>query len=378
MKILYIRTNDTTFDSRATKEIETIRKSKENELTVLGWNRDGKNTKKVYKDETVSYDRYLVDIFAPWGRGGKANFFPLFLFMKTIKKWVKKNIDRFDIIHCVDLPTAYYIAPIAHKHNKKVVYDIFDYFPDLKRYPKIIRNFFVHCENKTIKKSDVLILCTKERAKQIGKAKYNKLEIIYNSPNFENYPLLSGPFSQISFCYVGNLSEERNISFVLKFFKKHPEYILHIGGIGNLEQKVKEYSGKYNNIIFYGPMKYDDVLKLESKCNILIAFYDPEIPNHRYVAPNKFYESLALGKQLIAFKNTGLDQAFNNNHFGVLIDKSIESFEDGVNFLISEQDKWIEYGRIQQQLFNEEYSWKIMEQKLLNIYKELKKGETND
>lgn len=380
MRVLYIRTNNIEFDSRSSKEIESILKLPDIELTVLGWNRNGNNSGEFSIDESINdYKKILVDIYGPWGRGPKANLVPLYRFMKAIKKWVKKHIDEYDIIHCVDLPTAYYVAPIAKKHNKKIIYDIFDYFPDLRRYPKLVRKFFIKCENKTIKKSSVLILCTEERKKQIGKARYKRIEIIHNSPrpfittNMTNYKKES-----IDFCYVGNLVEERCISFIIDFFKKHKEFNLHIGGVGSLEGFVEESAAENSNITYYGKMQYDKVLDLENKCDILFAFYDPSIPNHKYVAPNKFYETLALGKQLIAFKNTGLDDYFNKYPIGELIDYNSESLNMAVNNIISKKSQWSEYSKIEQSLFLEQFSWDIMEKKLINIYLDLYKEISND
>lgn len=370
MRVLYIRTNDIEFDSRASKEIKSILKLPNVELTVFGWKRDGNDSKKIYVDESTNeYKKIVVDIFAPWGRGPKSNLFPLFRFMRSLRKWAKSHLKEFDIVHCVDLPTAYYIAPIAKKHNVSLIYDVFDYFPDVRKYPKLVRKFFVRCENKTIKKSDVLILCTKDRIKQIGKAKYKRIEIIHNAPHqFDMNNLSTLKNDSIDFCYVGNLSEERCISFILDYFKKHSEYILHIGGIGNLDNKVKEYSERYKNIIYYGSMKYDDVLKLESKTNILLGLYDPRIPNHRFIAPNKFYETLALGKQMIAFKNTGLDSYFEQYPIGQLVDYNYESFDNGIKTLISNKIHWQDYGNIEKELFENTFSWNIMEQKLFKIY----------
>ena len=55
--------------------------------------------------------------------------------------------------------------------------------------------------------------------------------------------------------------------------------------------------------IGYGKLQYSQTLALESQCDIRVATYDPSIRNHKYSAPNKFYESLMLGKPIIMAKD---------------------------------------------------------------------------
>ena len=64
--------------------------------------------------------------------------------------------------------------------------------------------------------------------------------------------------------------------------KKCNDLELHIGGFGQLEGYFCELSKKYDNVFYYGQMKYKDVLSLEKDVNVLFATYNPKIPNHKY------------------------------------------------------------------------------------------------
>ena len=65
----------------------------------------------------------------------------------------------------------------------------------------------------------------------------------------------------------------------------------------------------------------------------MLAIYDPEIENHRFAAPNKFYESLMLGKPVMMVKNTGMSQVVVENDLGVLIEYTAEGFREGLDSL---------------------------------------------
>ena len=78
-------------------------------------------------------------------------------------------------------------------------------------------------------------------------------------------------------------------------------------------------------------MKYEQVLSLEADCDILFATYNPIIKNHKYSAPNKVYEAMALGKPIIVCKNTGIDELVIKNNTGYAIDYNAEEFVEILN-----------------------------------------------
>lgn len=377
MKVLYLRTNDYKFDSRVKKEIESICKLDDVELSCFGWYRDGEGTKTVSKTLLDVHGKqiplYLADVYGPWGRGGRKNFVPLFVFMRVLKKWFKKHAKEFDAVHCVDLGTAYYVIPVAKKLGIKIIYDIFDYFADVRKYPKPVSNFFKRKETKLINKADVTIICSDERINQISPAKPKQLEIIHNSPDIDAFAFKKNINNneQITFGYFGNLVNDRLIDLILKYFADNGSYKLLIGGIGALSELAKEYSEKHSNISFFGPLEYSRVLELENQCDVLFALYDPSVPNHRFVASNKFYETIALGKQIIMCKNTGMDSMVISNKAGVLVDPTIEGLQDGIGQLIVDKKNWNYKATFEKESFMENYSWKIMENKIHRIYKSI-------
>lgn len=383
-KVLYIRTNDCSFDPRAQKEIESILKIDNISVTFFGWNRE-KNSKIIESSSFniggTEINRELICIAAPWGSGTKKNLFATFCFLRNLKKWLCQHISEFDIIHACDLPVAYIALKSLNKQKNKLIYDIYDYFPDVKRWPHFIRKLLVSIENKVISRSDATIICNDERIRQIGKAQPKKLCIIHNAPsasflksnNINN--VLISKTKKKKFVYVGNLIEERLINLILECFSKRNDVELHIGGIGSLSNNVVEFSNKYDNIFYYGKMNYSDVISLESNCHVLIALYDPKIPNHRFISPNKFYESLSLGKQLIMCKNTGLDSYFAKYHIGTLIEPNVESLSCAIDILLSDSKNWEKYSKEENELFTNCFSWEIMESRIIYLYNFIKGNE---
>ena len=100
----------------------------------------------------------------------------------------------------------------------------------------------------------------------------------------------------------------------------------------------------------------------------MFATYDPDIKNHKYSAPNKVYEAMALGKPIIVCKDTGIDKLVIENNTGCAIEYNAESFIEGIKLLVLNEENLEKIKINAQRLYNEQYSWKSMELKLLEIY----------
>ena len=113
------------------------------------------------------------------------------------------------------------------------------------------------------------------------------------------------------------------------------------------------------------------MLALERQCDIMLALYDPAIPNHAYAAPNKFYEALALGKPIIMFANTGMDIVVRENQIGAVCDPTNDGIVCAIQSLISQKESWNSISKKMKKMFKNEYSWDIMEKRLIDLYTDL-------
>ena len=168
--------------------------------------------------------------------------------------------------------------------------------------------------------------------------------------------------------YVGNLVKDRCISELLDVAISLPDVEFHIGGIGDLKSEVQKAANSYSNVYYYGQLPYSDVLSLENECDIILALYDPRIPNHKYAAPNKFYEALGIGKPIIMFHNTGVDEVIDRYQIGKTVDGNKDCIRAGLLEIISRNDRWLSWKAISQEVFKNDYCWEIMENRLLELY----------
>lgn len=359
-------------DSRAQKEIDTLA-SLGCELSVFEWNKD-ENYQLKAKEAVIRGRQLTIDsvgIKVKKTKGIKENFTKLVRYELVLFDWIRKNRKQFGIIHCVNLDTALVSVIQAKLLGKSVVYDIFDDYADAHSCRGRLYSLIKKVDYRVIKRSDCTIICSEKRRAQILHPTDN-IVVIHNSPDID-LPVIAAPdrHEKTRVVYVGNLTTNRMIEDLLEIVSRHPEWELYCGGAGVLEDLVKQYAQKYENIFFHGKMKYEDVLDLEIRCDIIPAIYDPAQKNNQFAAPNKFYEAMYLGKPTIMVHNTGMDDVVEENRLGLTIDKNKEALESALQEIASDIERWRgERDRIHN-LYKSRYDWKVMAKRLADVYEKL-------
>lgn len=381
MRILMVRANQGYPDSRVEKEIYSL--SKENDVELLGWDRtcDQKNiSNRNVKINDKVFNYHLFCISAPQGGGFKKTLLPMLKFWNRVSAYLKKYQDKYDVIHFCDFDTAGMAFSFVNRKKTKIVYDIFDYYADSHNAPKAISSLIKKRENYIINHSNAVILCSEKRKEQITPASNKNTVIIHNAPSQDiklkkiHIQGNENSLPKAKLVYVGMLSNDRYLKDIGNVIIHHPEVEWHVGGFGVLSSYFEQLAQDYPNIFFYGKLAYSETLYLESKCDIMTAIYDPNVPNHKYAAPNKFYESLMLEKSVIMMKNTGMDQIVDKYSLGRVIDLNNGDFQSLFEkaLLKLSQEKERNSKRKQEKCIYEKYfSWNIMEKRLLKAYEAL-------
>ncbi|MGL4452999.1 MAG: glycosyltransferase family 4 protein [Sarcina sp.] len=376
--IIFIRSNSVDPDPRVEKEVNALEKNGF-KVSILAWDRDvskEKSTEYFLNNSKVRIN--YISIKSLYGIGFKKNLVPLLSFQIKELVYLIKHRDKYDIIHACDFDTILPAVLIAKIFRKKIIYDIFDYYVDAFSVPNILKNFIKKIDNTIISIVDGVILCTEMRLNQIKGSNPKKICIIHNSPKElvgeDNKEKISLNKEKIKLVYVGILSKDRFLKEIVDIVAQNENYELYIGGFGILEEEIKIASSKSKNIIYYGKLDYQTTVQLEKACDIMFAIYDPAVPNHYYAAPNKFYESLMLGKPIIMAKNTGMSDIINEYKIGEVIDFNKKDLENALLKISSRKNKWAEISQRGQLLYKEKYSWEKMELRLYELYREIIKG----
>lgn len=368
--VCIIRSNPVRPDSRVEKEAWSLANAGYN-VHILAWDRDC----DVYEtEEKVKVSNLYIPITrlghkATYGEGLK-NIKSYLAFQFHMRKWLKKH--KFDVIHACDFDTAFFSISVAKSKAERFVFDIFDFLYDTPQ--GIMQKCVKRIQYRIIEQADATIICTEERKKQISGSKPKKLCVIHNTPFYElaskeEFDL--GETNRVKIAYVGILQDYRLLKEVSYVISRSDVCELHVGGFGKYQEYFQEMSKKFPNIKYYGRLTYDQTLALEKACDVMLAIYDPRISNHRFAAPNKFYESLMLGKPVIMVKGTGMSSIVEENDIGAVIDYSEDSFQDGLNRICERKEEWESMGEVMRSIYNNNFDWRIMEARLLKLYNEI-------
>lgn len=370
--VCIIRSNPVRPDSRVEKEACSL-KMNGYDVHVLAWDRDSnhKPCEEMLLVMGLEIPITRLGFKASYGEGFK-NIVSYLKFQFGMRKFLRKNY--FDVIHACDFDTAFFSQGIVKRKKEKFIFDIFDF---IASNPKTLFQKIICClQINLINRSDATIICTEDRKRQISASKPKKLAIIHNSPKMfpESYSKEFFDFEKngkVKVVYVGILQDYRLLKEIGEYFSKNHEIEWHVGGFGKYEEHFKKLADENENIKFYGRISYDKTIELERKCDICLAIYDPAIHNHVFAAPNKFYESLMLGKPVVMVKGTGMSEIVKKKDIGVLIDYSYDGFEKGINELISRKNSWIEMSERMKRIYIKDYNWEIMEKRLCDLYEGL-------
>lgn len=369
LSICILRSNPIRPDSRVEKEALALSEAG-HKVHIFAWDRDSNHpeqTEKLTKDSNIYITR--VGLKASFGDGFK-NLKQYLCFQGKIMHHILKNRKEYDVIHACDFDTAYFSSKVTKLIRKKFVFDIFDFIHGDPRnlFQKIIKKAQINLINY----ADATIICTEERKRQIKEARPKRVCVIHNSPpTIETAEPITDKADNVSIVYVGILQDYRLLLEIGEYFKEHPQFTFNIGGFGKYEDYFKQLAEQCANINFYGRLQYKDTLKLEQNSDIMLAIYDPSIENHRFAAPNKFYEALMLGKPLIMVEGTGMSNGVRENDLGVLITYDKNGFDQGLLKLVEAHDKWEAMGDRMKRIYKEKYSWNEMARRLLSLYEEL-------
>lgn len=316
--VILLRCIDLNIDPRVQKYVDFYEKNNI-EYKLIGWNR---SNKELYKKNTEYFN-----LPAEYG-GGIKNLFKRIRWTLYLTKTLIKYKDEYNTIHACDFDTA--IPSLLMKlYNKKLIFDVFDWIDDVGNP---LKKVVFHLQKFAAKHSDTIILCDEKRREQI-QIKHDNIIILPNIPSeidLENYdkkiPLEISDNIVIS--YVGVFDRNRNIEKLLNVVSKNKNIILNIAGFGALEELIVLYAKENFNINYFGKVIHQKGLEIMKKSDLIYAMYCTNVRNHKYAAPNKYYEAMMLGKAIITTKNTLVGNNVLENKTGFVIGESEQELED--------------------------------------------------
>lgn len=245
---------------------------------------------------------------------------------------------------------------------------------------KVYRNSFLltlilavyiefHRKRKTFKKNvdQAIALSLFSREIFLKANVFNKNQITVK-PNFlESHIIQPKPIdSKEGFIFVGRLSEEKGILYLLEIWEKnHIPYPLNIVGSGPLENVVREFANRNTSIHYMGFKNRDEIFEIIS-CSRCLIF--PSIWYETFGLT--IIEAFSVGTTVLCSKLGGQAELVHDGKTGLLFDLNCRTnLLDHIEKLASDNVYLSGLSKNALSSFHENYSEEINYDQLMDVYK---------
>ncbi|MFZ1564310.1 glycosyltransferase [Sphingorhabdus sp.] len=300
--ILFLRSSDVGIDSKLRRYRRGL-DAAGLDNRALYWDRDGYTETDPNPDDLRF--SYTPRNSSRWLTGLALIGLNIFAFRAM---WQRRK--QLSLVQAVDFDTVLAALLMRLLAGTPYIYDIYDSYPDSRGVKGVARLPFDWLEKLAIRHASLVILADECRTEQHCAIADEKRMIIENVPDadqndFAALPQNKGPASQLRIGYLGTFEPRfRGLEDCITAVEANEDIELHIAGTGALEPHIKSHAATCPRIHLYGPMDHGKGLALLASCDIILGLYYRDVANHRYAAPNKYYEHLLLGKPLLTSAGT--------------------------------------------------------------------------
>jgi len=372
-RVIIIQTTTLDRSTRANKEIKTLTGSGYL-VTLLCWDRGVESSMSGQK-EAGDFNREIrVKIRGPWGSTIKTfPFIPIWWCFEFF--WLMAT--KWDVAHAIQI-TSIPPAVIAGKLKRKpVIYEMLDTTEDEMVLHKVIRNIFIKVDKLFMWLASGVILADEMQIEDVGGIPNHKVVPVYDSPPDASSAINIGSREDDTFTifYGGMLLSAKvlNLDKVFTAIKDIEDVKIIIAGYGDLTDEISEWSHIMpDKIQFIGEISHAEVLKRSAEANLLFMLRSPILIANKYICGSKVLEAMMCGTPIVVNKGTSTANIVREENCGLVVDaNNIEEIREAIIKLSDNPELCEELGANGRKAYEGRYSWKIMEQRLLALYREL-------
>ncbi len=299
----------------------------------------------------------------------------------TITVWnlYKKAVDaNADIYHFHD-PELMVVAWFLKLKGKKVIYDVHEDLPRQlfakaylnKTVAGLLSFIMERVENFFSSHFSGIVTVTPFIRKRFIKSN-TKVEIVCNFPLLSEFSFTSATDKQNEICYVGSITEERGVIYMLRAMETINSTLNLAGtfGTNELREKCEQFPG-WKKVNELGFLNRTDILKIISQSRVGLAVLK-NLPSYVDAYPIKIFEYMAAGVPVVASDFPLWKEIVEGNNCGVCVaPDDTKAIADAVNKLLSNESLAQQMGANGKKAIKEKYNWEAESRNLLSFYAKL-------
>lgn len=299
---------------------------------------------------------------------------------------IRKDLDKFhpEVIH-VHAPFVTGIAALYHAKRLKipVVYTFHTQFDKYLHHVPLVPSFLL---KKPLQKYlswfcnrvSRIIAPTATMQKYLKKLKvHTPIEVIPNGLNFpkineDKFALrkkLGLPQDKKLLIYLGRLSKEKNLLFLLKAFclilKTDPNIHLVLVAHGPQKKELEKLSRSldiYNNVMFVGEKSNLEAYAYLKACDLFVFTSKTETQG-LVIA-----EAASQGLPSVALDADGVCEGIINNESGFLVNQDEKEFKEKVGLLLKNQELYQRFSETAKSLSKKKFAIQETTKEILSLY----------
>jgi len=367
MRVVIVRAALETVSPRGPKTAQVLSSHGHN-VILLGWDRERKYP-GVSREE--HYEAHRFRFRAPFGPKVLA-FLPIWWLFEFL--WLIRH--RWNIVQSMDFDTVMPAVVAAKIKRKKVIYEIADIYYKFVKLPGWLTSICVFVDKLFIRCADGMVLASQGVVKELNGIPNRNVAVIINSPpDFLERPEVHTRTDAFTIFYAGALFKSRksNLDKVFQAIKSMDKVRLVVAGYGDEVDQITAWANEARNKVqFLGKISYSQVLAKTAEADLLVALYDPGVYVHRWAYPTKLFEAMMCGKPILASKGTAMADLVDRENCGLAVDcHSVEEIKQAIEKLKQNPELCKQMGANGRKVYKREYSWQVMEQRLLSLYREI-------
>jgi len=231
----------------------------------------------------------------------------------------------------------------------------------------------MHIESLFILFSDITLVPEEFRKISFPKYVRNKIQVIQNTPNAAIAPknLHRKPdfMTKPKIFYAGWIDSGRGIDALIALSETN---LFDVSVAGDGDEALKNRLIATNNIEYLGYLNHEQILEKTNDSDFIYAVYSPTKKINRFAASNKIAESLLLGKPVIVNNEMEISKLLKSYDTCIAIDyEELGKLSVYITELFNSPNDYLSMVCNSKKLYKEHYSWDIVKNKIINIYKEL-------
>jgi glycosyltransferase involved in cell wall biosynthesis len=364
-------------DRRVFKEAMTLQENGYH-ITIITWSM--RMDKNKYPDSYEMKGIKIIRIFQSVVSPDKSNIYKIIPFLNLFYKTLKILLKiKPDYIHCHDaFPLL--VSYLGAKFTKsKLIYDSHELNP-FREEPKVFLRFFDISEKIALRQISYIITANEVRREFMQKRLNKKFIFLDNYPDFSLEKIkISKTNDIVKFLYQGGVSTHRGIDNILKAMSELQDFSFLFEIYGMYQPNKKKYIDLVKKYDLEDKVFLNDAIPIEileekmKKMDIGVVSILNTSLNNYYCAPNKLYDYMKAGLVILGPSFPHIKEEINENNIGFTCNyEDISSIKNTFLKILNSKKNLLEMKKRAFVLYQTKCNWKAQENKLLELYEELK------